>query len=129
MSEVGDVWYRIENKQYANYDPFEEYEQTGSHTVIELYKFRVEKVTPHGVRLNNGKFINHDWTKQFANPSMEEAEISFVARKKRQGDIYRAKAARADRAIDLLKNGNGLYGKFYMTHDYSLDKYAFKMIT
>lgn len=107
-----EYWYRYEDKGYAN--PADEYgESTGAHYVVELHKFSVKKHTPCGVRLSINRVVLHASRKRFACATLEEAKVSFIARKKKQASILRARAAIADRAIELVNRD-----KIYATHTY-----------
>lgn len=105
---VGDLWFRYEDHLRANisYDG----EPTGSHVEVSLHKFRVEKVTPQGVRLRadygayRGAFLVLDhWVKKFACPTLELARQSFIKRKQRQIGIYKARVRCAEEAIALMQ--------------------------
>ena len=71
--QIPNIWYRYEILNYA--DSFR----------IYLTEYTVKKRTPKGVRLHDwsehGKLVLFDANKQFACSSVEEAKISFTARK------------------------------------------------
>lgn len=52
------------------------------------YVFRcehpIEKSTPAGVRLSNGKFVAHHWHKKYAHPTDAEAREGFLIRRRRE---------------------------------------------
>ena len=98
-AKVGDVWYRIVDGRYA--PPLDEYEQpigTGR-PYLRTEEYRVIRVTPCGVVLDNGRVVLEHWTKKFACPTIELARVSFLARKRRQLTIHRARVEQAEWAI------------------------------
>ena len=110
---VEEYWYRFEDFREADYDPWAEYEQpSSSHPAIQLRRYKVLKETPKGVWIEdltdwNGsykgrRFINREWYKRFACPTLEEAEESFRARKAKQIRIGEAKIRTAKEALALL---------------------------
>src|SRR5690606_26248155 len=115
MTLIGhEIWYRLEDKRYANYDPWAEYDQpSGSHTQIEVLEFVVIKHTLKGVWLarkwssdhvsSDKRFVLSSANKRFACPSIDEALKSFSARKRKQASIYHTRAAIAEEAIVLAE--------------------------
>ena len=103
--ESFDVWWRADDKRYANYDPWAEFEQmSGSHLSIELTPYIVVKYTPKGVRLQDfmggqylvlGKSI-----RQQAVPTKELALRDLVFRKEKH---VRMSELRAEEARQHLK--------------------------
>lgn len=76
----------------------------GPHTLkVHLRKFDVAKITPKGVRLDNGRFVLSSARRRFACPTIDEARQSFIARKKAQIRIYSDKLACAERALQIIK--------------------------
>ena len=84
-------WWRAQDRRYANFDPFEEFEQTGSHIKIEYREYTVLKETPKGVWLKD-KYEFYDDKKFFvlgtarrqtAVPTKELALNDLLARKKK----------------------------------------------
>lgn len=107
------LWWRLRDQCYAA--PLDEYDQPiaegGSREIIADW-FTVAKTTPKGVWLCQWgmaakRFVRLEATKQYACPTLEEAIKSFIARKKRQYGIYKARADTAkgflDRAEMLLQ--------------------------
>lgn len=96
-------------------DQWGEYVSTGSYVALQLQEFQVIKHTPKGVRiqdyhyrggtLETGRLICHDWNKKWACPTVEEARLSFIARKKRQARIYEARLRQAKEALQLAEDG------------------------
>jgi hypothetical protein len=93
-------------------DEWGEYVSTGSYVRLQLREFKVIKETPQGVRINaydwrepNGKLILRTWNKQWACPTVEEARLSFIARKRRQMQIYEARLRTAKTAMELAEKG------------------------
>lgn len=107
----GDVWYRYEDRKFSVANEWGEHDYT--RVDIQLFKFPVEKRTPKGAWLR--VFFSRRWvslhaTKRFACPTLEEAAVSFVARKTRQRNIHQARAdaaqhtlSRAQRILDDLR--------------------------
>jgi hypothetical protein len=54
---------------------------------VRLCEEPVSKVTPKGWRLRNGKFVLASASKRWACPTIDEAFVSFFARKTRQAAI------------------------------------------
>ena len=102
-----EVWWRAEDKRYANWDPWAEFEQpSGSHLKIELTPVNVLRHTPKGVILEDHGFQRGNAIRQHAVPTKELALMDLVARKKRhvQGAAYRLTEAKehlegAERAL------------------------------
>jgi hypothetical protein len=106
--EGADVWWRADDKRYANYDPWAEFEQpSGSHLVIELTPFEVVKYTPKGVRLRN--WIGYEFfvlgtaTSQKAVPTQELALRDLVKRKEIHAEMAQKRADRAKEHLDVAK--------------------------
>ena len=70
---------------------------------IYLHHFLVTKITPKGVRLENGRFILLSAHKRFACPTVEEARLSFIARKKRQLEILNSQLRSTNSALKLIQ--------------------------
>jgi hypothetical protein len=106
------VYYRFED--YAVSNGSDEYgDPYPGHTVaVRLQTYRVEKITPCGVRLCSGKFVNSSWNKQFAWPTIEEAKKSFYARKARLISIASARIRDAKMAVNLVEQN--------VSHEYQL---------
>lgn len=81
----------------------------GSRVELQLCEFQVVRQTPRGVRINDytgrSRFISRDWNKQWACPTVEEARQSFMARKRRQVLILKARLARAEEALGKASFG------------------------
>lgn len=73
---------------------------------IQLYEFPVLKHTPKGVWIGwsdgEKKFVNRSWTKQYALPTIKEAQESFRRRKLRQIRIYKTRVVLAERALQQM---------------------------
>jgi len=110
-SVVAEVWYRFTDVAYSTgYCEFTD-RSTGSMIKIELTEHEVVRRTPKGAWINRGsgawgsmhgelRFVLLSATKRFAYPTKAEAMASFLARKKAQARIYRARMERALRAIN-----------------------------
>lgn len=112
MQNEKEYWWRAEDRRYANYDPWAEFEQpSGSHLVIELYSYEVVRHTPKGVVLWPHGFVLGTATKQFAVPTKELALLDLIARKKRHVAGCQVRLAQAEehlrgaeRELEKLKN-------------------------
>lgn len=68
---------------------------------IEQQTFVVVKHTPKGVWISFSefsdwrKFVLNEGRKRFAWPTLKEAMVSFIERKKKQADIYNVRSCRA----------------------------------
>jgi hypothetical protein len=96
----GEYWWRAEDRRYADYDPWAEFEQpNSSHLRIELRPYRVVRHTKHGVWLGGlfqqDRFVLGTATKQFAVPTIELAVADLIARKRRHVEGCEARLRRA----------------------------------
>lgn len=102
-----DLWYRYEDVHWAS--PVDEwgYSCGLGQITIELRSYEVLRRTAKGVwiRLYNGdaRFVLSDARKKFACPTKEAAKQSFLARKKRQLSIYKARAEEVQRVLALAE--------------------------
>lgn len=125
MSDEPEYWWRAEDRRYANYDPWEEYEQpSGSHLKIEIHRYEVLRHTPKGVWLHIGFgskcFVRGTDIKQFAVPTKELALQDLIARKKRHVSCARARFHRAEEHLQaaecellkIQKDSQNVYGSF-----------------
>ena len=101
---MAEIWHRYEDVRYASssYDEFGEPYGRGRLSV-EHRTYRVEKITPCGVRLDNGRFVNASSRKKFACATEQEAMESFKARKRRQASIYAARLNDAEEALRIAE--------------------------
>ncbi len=106
-------FYRFEDVQYASsLDEFDNPLGDGQ-LKVELRTFKTLRNTPKGVWLipvygqymcaDSPRFMRLNCTKQFACPTVETARESFIARKRKQARIYRARMERALRAIAIIE--------------------------
>lgn len=102
--EYAETWYRYEDRLYSiGSDDYGD--SLGSEVRVILFRCEVIKHTTCGAWVNgpNGKrFVNVNHTKSFACPTIEQAKISFIARKRRQASIYRNRVKNAERAIEII---------------------------
>ena len=110
-----ECWYRYEETTYAGGvdqygDPI-----PGDLGEMRIYLREIEVVrhTPQGVWLEYGRnkyageaFFRKGSKRQFACPTIEEAKISFIARKQKQASIHRARMADAEDALALAEQIN-----------------------
>lgn len=104
-----EYWYRFEDKLYAA--PLDEFDNSvgEARVAVILYKLLVCKRTAKGVwcqkyyGVSEFRFVLRDSIKRFACPTIEEARISFIARKKKQIRIYSARVKIANKAIENVE--------------------------
>lgn len=99
-----DVWWRADDKRYANYDPWAEFEQpSGSHLVLELTPYVVRRHTPKGVWLGTyygaDVFVRGKAIRQQAVPTVELAIRDLVARKARHVAGCQARLQQAEQHL------------------------------
>lgn len=101
--QVGDTWYRYEDRRYASLDEWDDVYSV--RVALEMSTFTVQKVTPKGVWLTNRwmapRFVLMEARKRFAHPTKEEALTSIKARKERQIGILSKQLENARRVIAL----------------------------
>lgn len=107
-TQPNEVWYRADDKRYANYDPWAEFEQpSGSHLTLSLTPFLVEKHTPKGVWLQphfgGSFFVLGEAIKQQAVPTKLLAIRDLIARKKRHVEMCQARLNRAQEHLDAAE--------------------------
>lgn len=97
VRDSDDIWWRAEDKRYADYDPWAEFEQpNSSHLRVELIPYRITKRTAKGVWLEGQRFVLGSAGKQFAVPTKELAVRDLIARKKRHVQGCEARLRRAE---------------------------------
>lgn len=106
MTQVGDIWFRLKDQGYSIPDEWGNHAYTRYE--VEVHKYKVVKITPCGVKVcrivgswvsSKEQFIRATATKRFACPTMEEAKVSFIARKDKQAKIHESKAITAREMI------------------------------
>ncbi len=99
-------------------DQWGEYVHTGSHVRLQLREYKVLKHTPKGARIDDytpgGRFVSREWNKQWACPTVEEARLSFIARKRRQARILEARLRQAQVAMELAEQRLASSGDKYL---------------
>jgi len=102
------LMYRYDDVSYAPMcDEFGE-SRGSSRLEVELRSFEVLRRTQKGTWIDvhgRERFVLDGARKKYAHPTVELAQESFVARKRRQLGIYEARAARARQAIELVVRG------------------------
>ena len=104
-----EVWYRCEDIRYSSgTDEWGDPLPGPGRLEIRLYEYTVLRHTPKGVWINGGyssrgRFVLRDANKRYACPTIEEARVSFLARKRRERDIHAARARQAAEAIRLME--------------------------
>lgn len=107
--EPPEYWYRADDIQYAG--PLNEYDEpTGSPgpVRVRVFEIRVHHHTRCGVVLCEysglrRRFVNRSTNKRWACPTKEEALRSLIARRKRQAEIYEARAKQARRMLSIAE--------------------------
>ena len=117
-----EYWYRYEEIYTApSIDEWERPIGEGG-VIIHLRKFRVMRPTPKGVWLDLygnrevQRFVLKDARKRYACPTLEEAQVSFLARKRRQLTIYEARAKGIRKTIEKAEQNIALKGKVTCTY-------------
>lgn len=103
MTKVGDVWWRFyDGLESAGVD---EFDNPLGPPRVRLYvrKFIVTKVTPKGVRLNDGGLVLNHWRRKYANPTKALARESFLARKEKQLSFLYTQSGHIRTAMELAK--------------------------
>lgn len=97
------IWYRYEERHYA--PPVDEFDNVcgPGRTEVVLLEFPVIGVTRKGVRLSTGRFVLLNAHKRYACPTESEARESFLARKRAQIRILKARLTRAESSISLME--------------------------
>lgn len=108
-----EVWYRYNHHTTSNatFNLDGDCESLDSLFVhVELDEYKVLRHTPTGVWIrtkryerNSEKFICRAWRKRWACPTIEEARISFIARKKIQLSIYQHRIEALHAAIAIAE--------------------------
>ena len=105
---TAEHWYRFED--YMTVPTVDEFERSVGEceVIICLRRYKIMKQTPKGVWLEYGyekdKFVLRDARKRFACPTIEEAKISFIARKKRQLGILEVQAKDVRKVLVLAES-------------------------
>jgi hypothetical protein len=101
---MDDIAYRYEDVRYAG--P-EDSPRSSGELKVELRQYRIIKRTPAGFWIDIGmgerRFVKITPKKQFAHETKAAAIDSFIARKKRQFLIYRARLDDAEEALSTAK--------------------------
>lgn len=106
-----EYWFRADDKRYANYDPWAEFEQpSGSHVVIEIFPFIVERHTPKGVFVRSWKgdevFVLGNSIRQLCVPTIKLALYDLMKRKEKHFVMCRY---RMDKAEQLFHDVTRMY--------------------
>lgn len=102
-----EVWWRADDKRYANFDPWDEDGCSGSHLRIEFTPFEVVRHTPRGVWLRGWMgspfFVNGLAAKQTAVPTQALALKDLIARKKLHVYFAGARLKRAEEHLEAAE--------------------------
>lgn len=100
---VPEVWYRMFDGLAGG--------SGDARVLVSVHSFGVTRRTEKGVWLEfglKGRFVRNDSVKKFAYPTVEEARISFMARKTKQIRIMNARLNHAERALRLMEKVGSL---------------------
>lgn len=105
---MSEVWYRFYEVRYSQgCDEYGDPLPGVGRIVVELMEIPVIKRTPCGAWVgyceSDKKFINLNWNKRYALPTIEEARDSYRARKKREISLMEARASLARRALEAAE--------------------------
>lgn len=104
----GDRWFRVEDRRYANYDPWAEFGQpSGSHLVLVVHSYALLRHTPRGVWLSSPTekfFVKGTSTKQRAVPTIDLAIADLIARKKHHVIKSQYRLSRAEEHLTAAEN-------------------------
>lgn len=103
-----EVWYRYYEVHYSGgyFDEWGDWHSAGSagRSVIEIMEIPVIKRTHCGAWVgyseHDKKFINLNWNKRYALPTIDEARDSYRARKRREIALMEGRATLARRALE-----------------------------
>src|SRR5690606_627484 len=101
---MSEFYYRLREWTYCTFDDDGDY-VTYRRTVVNVETFKVLRHTPKGAVISvsgEPRFICKNWTKQFACPTVEEAIVSYKARKEKQIAIYEARIRDVKEALTSL---------------------------
>lgn len=107
---VAGTWYRFENFRYAGgVDEWGDPIPGDGRAAVRVVEIAVVKFTPKGAWVidhydDRKRFVLGAARKRYACPTIEEARASFVARKRRQIQILKARARDAEEALALALN-------------------------
>lgn len=107
-----EYWFRADDKRYANYDPWAEYEQPeGSHVQIVISPFLVTRHTPKGVFVRGWLDMQETYVlgnsiKQLCVPTIQFALYDLMKRKEKHFVMSRY---RMDTAHQLFQDVTRMY--------------------
>ena len=107
FEEMTEIWYRFQEQRYSVTIDAEQ-EIYGTRIDIIRIDYTVIKHTPKGVWLGYGhggwkRFVKKDATRRFACPTIEEAKVSFIARKNKQISILQKQISQIQEALKLIE--------------------------
>lgn len=105
---MAEIWHRYEDVRDASSSYDETGEPIGRGTLhVEHRTYEVVKVTPCGVRLDNGRFVNRTSRKMWACPTEQAAMESFIARKTRQAGILQSQLDDVETVLRIARGRHG----------------------
>lgn len=103
----GEFFYRYYEMRFSSFDSDGDVIPGSGRLEVHLMKIPVIKTTPCGAWIGwtegEKKFVNLNWNKRYALPTIEEARASFIARKKREAQIMAARMRTAEQAIAVAQ--------------------------
>lgn len=100
------MYYRYEDRMTSpGVDDWGDRLPNPSGTELQLCVYKVTKITPRGVILDRHRFVRNDTVKQYACATIEDAKISYRARKAKQISIYTERIRHAEKALAMLDSG------------------------
>lgn len=103
---IPEYLYRFDDVKYASLDEFDNI--TRPTVQVQQRRFKVISETPCGYWINlfesfdDKKWVSKTAKKRYAYPTIEEARISFKARKLRQLQILETQISQVKQAIALI---------------------------
>lgn len=108
MEHKIEVWYRYREIFYSiGVDDYGDPIPGIGRIEIRLEEYPVIKKTPCGAWIETyfeRRFVNLNWNKRFAVPTIDEARKSFIARKKREIQLMESRAKTARRSLAVASD-------------------------
>lgn len=128
-SDEAACLYRVEECRYAG--PVDECGEplpgVRGPLAVRIFRMPIARTTPKGWRIDGGKFVLRDAHKRYACPTIEEAFVSFQARKRKQAaiaarrmrDAQEAARAAARLQVELTQKMEADQGMYAVAERYS----------
>lgn len=117
-----EYWFRADDRRYANYDPFAEFEQpSGYHIDIKISPYLVTRHTPKGVFVRSWigpeQFVLGNSIKQLCVPTIQLALYDLMKRKEKHFTMCRY---RMDTAEEIFDRVTKMYINEVKENEYSI---------